>query len=197
MKWQTFLWLSRRLLPPASGSIILYSIWAVFGGSHALAAQKVVFNAGMGQLSMSAGELETFGQTGEVSPAVRDLLKATRQDPEIVRQALTKEVPVSLRIVDRALNSPIGEAVLDKVGEVVHTPSGAADRQALRAAFVLSASGDNKISLLEVIQNYPTSEVQVEADRLADAFKHLSRFGEILQKLRDRLPKIVGSIPFL
>ncbi|WP_017716998.1 alpha/beta hydrolase [Kamptonema formosum] len=191
MKWQTFLWLSRRLMPPAASSIILYSLWAVFGGSGALAAEKIVFNASRGQLSLSAGELETFAQTGEVSAAVRDLLKATRQEPEIVRQALTKEVPVSLRIADRALNSQIGEAVLDKVGEVVHTPSGGADRQALRAAFVLSASGDNKISLLEVIKNYPTSEVEVEADRLADGFKQLSRFGETLQKWRDRLPKIV------
>ncbi|MHC5722793.1 MAG: alpha/beta hydrolase [Nostoc sp.] len=46
----------------------------------------------------------------------------------------------------------------------MYTPSRRADRQALRAALLLSATQDRQVSLIEIIKNYPTNEVQVEVD---------------------------------
>lgn len=144
----------------------------------------------MFRVSVPVSQLEYFAETGEVTSSLSEIVKATKQDPQVVRHALTREVPVDFLLLDRALNHPLGELLLDKLGEVVHTPSNQANRQALRSAVVLSAAADSKISLLEVIQNYPTSEVEVEGDRIIEAAEQLRRFSDGLEALRQRLPKI-------
>jgi len=70
-------------------------------------------------------------------------------------------------ILDKVLNSRIGNVILDQLTQVIHTRSHQADKQALRAALVVSASKDRQITLIEVIQNNPTKEVEVEG---VDAF---------------------------
>lgn len=156
----------------------------------ALAAQKVIVKAGIFRVSVPVSQLEHFAETGEMSSSLKEIVKATKQEPPVVRHALTYEVTVDFLFLDRALNHPLGELLLDKLGEVVHTPSNQANRQALRSAVVLSAASDDKISLLEVIQNYPTSEVEVEGERIIEAAEHLRRFSDGLKALQQRLPRI-------
>lgn len=48
---------------------------------------------------------------------------------------------------------------------------------------ILSARQDGQISLIEIIQNYPTQEVEVEGDRLESANRALRRIGGRLQDL--------------
>lgn len=69
------------------------------------------------------------------------------------------------------------------MGYSIHTSSNQANRQALRSALVLSANGDNKVSLIEVIQNYPTSEVIVEGERLVRTYNQLSIIAEDLGRI--------------
>jgi hypothetical protein len=40
---------------------------------------------------------------------------------------------------------------------------------------VVSASKDRQITLIEVIENYPTNEIEVEGDRLEAAYRQLRR----------------------
>ena len=93
----------------------------------------------------------------------------------------------------------MGNVVLDQISEAIHTPSRTADRQALRAALILSASRDyssgstvnsrNSISLIEIIQNYPNSEVEVEGEVLERAYRQLSQLAGTLQDLQQRIPR--------
>lgn len=99
----------------------------------------------------------------------------------MIRFYLIEPVKVNPVFLDRVLNSRIGNVILDEVSQVIHTPSGRADRQALRAALVLSASRDGEIMLVEIIQNYPTPEVKVEGERLESAFRLLRRLGGRLE----------------
>lgn len=141
----------------------------------AFAADQVVLIYGPLRGSLSVAELATFAETGELSPTLAAYLKMANQDPEEVRRALNNEVKVKPTTLDKALNNPVGDVVLDQVGEVIQTPSGGANRQAMRGALVISASDDDRISLIEVIQNYPTPEVHVRGDRLLEAYETLSR----------------------
>ena len=111
------------------------------------------------------------------------LLNQARQDPQTVRNVLTKEVNASPVVLDRLLNNPIGEFLVDQIGQTIHTPSSEANQQALRSAVVLSANKDNKVSLIEIIQNYPTSEVHVEGERLVRTYDQLSLLAERLQNV--------------
>ncbi len=178
-----FLPLRRALVIVASTSIFLASSSAMFGSVAANAAEQVVLKYLVFRQSVSVEELSTFAETGELSRSLQVNLRLAKQDPKVVRQYLTEPVEVNLIFLDRVLNSPVGNILLDELSRFVHTPSGLADRQALRSALVISASGDNTISLIEVIRNYPTSQVEVEGERLEGAYRQLQRLRGTLQDL--------------
>lgn len=171
-----FLSLGRTLVLVATAGILLFS-------SSALAADRVVLKYRIFSQSISVKELSTFTETGELSNSLRINLALARQDPKAIRRYLTDPVRVNAVFLDRVLNSPVGNFILDQISQVIHTPSRRADRQALRGALVLSASRDNTITLIETIQNYPTSQLEVEGDRLESAYLQLRRLGGRLQDL--------------
>lgn len=180
-----FLSLRRTLVLVASAGILLYSSSALlFEPPAANAAEQVVLKYRIFRESISVEELSTFAETGELSRSLRINFALARQDPKAIRQFLTQPVQVNPVFLDRVLNSPVGNLIVDQVSQFVHTPSRRADRQALRSALVLSASRDNNITLIETIQNYPTSEVELEGERLESASQQLRRLGGLLQDLR-------------
>lgn len=159
-----------------------------------VAAEKVVLKYSIIRLTIPVSELETFAETGQMSPALDSLLGKAKKNPDQVRRALMQPIKVRQKFLDQALNSKPGEILLDQVGEVIHTPSGAADRQALRAALVLSASNDDQMTLLEVIKNYPTPEVDVEGDRLVEAYGKIAALGAQLGNATERLQDLLNRI---
>jgi len=171
----------------ASASAVLYS-------SAAEAAQKVVLKYSVMRMTLPVTELEIFAETGKMSPALEMLLGKANKDPETVRRSLTRSVKVSQRFLEQTLNSQIGEVILDEVGQVIRTPSGEDNRQALRSALVLSARDDNEITLLEAMKNYPTSEVYVEGDKLVEAYGKLVALSEELGGVSERLQDILNKI---
>ena len=177
--------LCRVLVLTVSAGILLSS-------TSANAAEQVVLKYRVFRESISVEELSTFAKTGELSRSLQINFALARQDPKEIRQYLTEPVKVNPLILDRILNSVIGDVVLDEVSQIVHTPSGRADRQALRAALVLSASRDRQITLIETLRNYPTQEVEVEGDRLERAYRQISRLGGTLEDLLDAI-KGVGE----
>jgi len=152
----------------------LASLASLLSSPTVIAAERVVVRYNIFRESISVDELTTFVETGKSSPTINYYLNQARQDPQTFRNVLTQEVNVSPVVLDRTLNNPIGEFLLDRIGKTIHTPSGQTNRQALRAAIVLSASKGNKVSLLKILQNYPTSEVYVEGDRLVETYNQIS-----------------------
>ncbi len=159
-------------------------IWLGLNLGQAHAAEEIVLKYKILQASISVSELATFAETGELSPALQKYLNLAGRDPQELRSALTKKVDVSPLLLDRVFNSFPGEILLDQVGQVIHTPSGQADRQALRAAIVLSATSDSSLTLLEIMQNYPTSEIQVDGERLVQVY---SQVGTLISQLKNWL----------
>ena len=106
-----FLSLRRTLVLIASASILLSS-------TSAIAADQVVLKYRIFEESISVKELTTFAQTGELSSSLKINLALARQNPKVVRQYLTEPVKVNFLLLDRLLNSSIGEVVLDEVGLV-------------------------------------------------------------------------------
>jgi Alpha/beta hydrolase of unknown function (DUF1400) len=172
------------------GCFLTVSISAATLSSSAFAAERVVLKYGVLRESISVGELTAFGDKGEISPALQSYLRLSKQDPLAVRRSLTRPVTINPILLDRVLNSPIGNALLDPLSQAIRTPKGGADRQAIRAALTLSASGDNRLSILEVLQKYPTQEVMLDGDRLVDAYKRLS---ELADRLQNPLGKIFSN----
>ncbi|MBW4512227.1 MAG: alpha/beta hydrolase [Scytonematopsis contorta HA4267-MV1] len=162
---------------------VIFTASTLFYTNAALAAERVVFTYGIFQQSLSVDELVTFAQTGETSSSIRYYLNQTRQDPQSIRNTLTRELSVTPVTLDRTLNSRIGQYLLDQISYSIRTRSNQANRQALRSALIISASKDNQVSLIEVIQNYPTSDVIVEGDRIVRTYNQLSIIADDLEKI--------------
>jgi len=174
----------RSLTCLASG--LLASV-AVFAAQGAIAAEQIVLRYGILQESLPVGELSEFSRTGTPSPSLQAYLALANANPQQVRSILIQEIPISPKLLDQALNHGLGHAMLDKVGEAIRTPTGDAHREALRSALVLSASNDKKLSLMEVIQNYPAREVYVEGDRLMSAYTRISKLAQSLQGVMEQI----------
>jgi hypothetical protein len=93
---------------------------------------------------------------------------------EELRLALTSEVTVSHRFLDNLLNTEGGEYTLTEVTQVIHTPSQQASVQALRSALIAAASDDQQISLLELLQTYPTQQVYINGGNLIQLARDLT-----------------------
>ncbi|MBE9121283.1 alpha/beta hydrolase [Tychonema sp. LEGE 07199] len=180
VRWTLFL--------AAGAGIVFYS------SAAAAAAEKVVLKYSAIRMTLPVSELEVFAGTGKMSPGLEMLLSQAKQDPEAIRRNLTRPVKVNQRFLDGTLNSQVGEIILDEVGQVIRTPSGNANREALRSALVLSATNDNEITLLEAMRNYPAAEVYVEGDRLVEAYGKLVALSEQLGGVSERLQNILNKI---
>ncbi len=164
--------------------LLITTVCGVFFSSlPAFAAEQVVLKYRVFRESVSVKELTTFADTGKLSTLLRVNLAIAQQDPKNVRRYLTEPVKVNVVILDRVLNSPVGNVILDQISQVIHTPSRKADRQAMRSALVLSASKDSDIRLIEIINNYPSTEVEVDGDNLEKAYRQLRRLQGSLQNI--------------
>jgi hypothetical protein len=160
-------------------------IW--LGNLSAEAADSVVLRYRFIRESVSVPELTTFAETGELSSSLRSYLRLAGQNPEEFRKALTNEVKADPIFLYRTLNSTPGELLLDQVSQVIHTPTNSANRQSLRAALVGSALEDRNITLIEVLQNYPTPEVHVDGDRIVEVYGQISNVLGRLPNINIRL----------
>ena len=164
---------------------LLVGMGTIMCGHSAIAADSIMVRYGLFSETLSVQELTEFTLTGQQSSSIRYYLQRTNQDPETVRATLSREIPVQVVTLDRLLNSPVGEAALDRIGRTIQTPANAANRQALRAALVSSASDNNRISLIEVFQKYPTDPLNVDAQELISTYNQISELAQRIQNISD------------
>ncbi|MCM1981570.1 alpha/beta hydrolase [Lyngbya confervoides] len=176
---------SSRLVMLGASLLLLAGGHGALDSPSAQAAEKVVLTYGLLGRSITLEDLETFVETGQQTPTLRFLINATDQDPQTVRQFLTREVKVSPKLLDNVLNILPGEYALFQVGRVLHTPPRLENTEALRSSIILSTVDDSKISVLEFLKNYPTRALYVDGYRLAntasDVIGFVNRVGDRLE----------------
>jgi hypothetical protein len=162
----------------------------VMSQGEAIAAERVVLTYGLLSMDIPIEELSTFAETGETSDELARLLDLAGQDPERFRSTLNEPVELSPTVVDFALNTIPGEWMLDRVSETIHPASGQGGRLALRSALIGAAADDGEITLLEVMETYPTPEIVVRGDRLLETYNRIYEVLEPLEDLADVLRTI-------
>ena len=145
-------------------------------------AERLKLRYGPFERSLPVSDLSTFVETGTPSPELDQYLRLAKQSPDQLREGLSFSIPASPRTLDRLLNSPMGEALLSEMSHYIHTsvhaPQGQVNTQALRSAFLLSASDNQEVSLIEVLQHYPTPDVTVEGDKVLKTYRNANRWIE-------------------
>ncbi len=151
--------------------------------TQAQAAEKVILKYRFLRESISVPELTTFAETGKLSSSLNAYLGMANKEPDDLEEALTKEVKVNAILLSKILNTSPGELILDQLSEIIHTPSQRASRQSLRSAVIKSALPDGNITLLEVLQNYPTQDVIVEGERLVEALAKIEQLTGLIPNI--------------
>lgn len=146
----------------------------------AVAAEEVIFYSGVVSESVSLEELENFAKIGKISPSLEFLFKFSQQNPKFARYILNQEFSVEVIWIANLFNSIPGQFFLGQTSKIVHSKSKRANIQALRGSLIKSASDDNKVSLLEILQNYPTEQVYVDGKVFSQSFKRLNNLIDIL-----------------
>jgi hypothetical protein len=162
---------------------ILITLPLILSGSRVEAADSVLLKYGVLRESISVSDLTALAETGEPSGELEFYLRLAKRQPQDLQLLLTKPIQVDGVLLSQFLNSLPGVFLLDVLGEFITTPSGRASRESLRGALVSSALPDGDIKLIEVFQNYPTSEIHIEGDRLAEIYENI-------KGVLDYLPKI-------
>lgn len=182
------------LVARIGGAIALWSAVACFTmpGQLAQAAERVVLRYGPLQRSLTVQELSEFARTGEVSPSLQSYLNRTQSNPEDLRRLLNRQAEVHGAMLDRLLRTPLGDLALDRVSRGIHTRSRRADRQAMRSALTLSATDDNRISLIEVLENYPTREVYLDGEEISNTVQEISKLQQQIRRIGDLLEQLPG-----
>lgn len=161
------------------GSAVVVGLAAVLSsGQPSLAANRIYFTYGPLGRSIPISDLRQFADTGKTTRQLRWYLNFADVEPEAFRQVLTKEVDIGFRFVNRTAYTIPGEYVLYQVGQVVHTKSrqGIVQIKALRSTFVAATVDDDKISILEFLEKYPTPEVYVDGVVLVRLARQVSSF---------------------
>lgn len=111
-------------------------------------------------------DLTAWVDRGELSDDLTAYLGLSQQQPDRIRRVLSQRITMPAFLVDRALSSTSGEALLAQMGQVLQVPKSANSGRALREAVVAAAEDDGQISLLEVLQRHPAQNVDLRVDRL-------------------------------
>lgn len=175
MRFTNFASLLATLLLGASATFFL--------DNNAIAAEKIVLKYGPLAQSIKVSDLENFVKTGQTTPTLATMLRISKQSGDMVRGLMSLELGVNVLTLDRVLNSKPGENALFELGKTMRTRSRFESDKALRAALILSSADNGKLSLLEILQKYPTSEINLEVGNIGATVEKLKGLTGNLQDL--------------
>ncbi|MBF2056009.1 MAG: alpha/beta hydrolase [Cyanobacterium sp. T60_A2020_053] len=155
-------------------TLMTISVLTVIGiNTEVMGAEDVVIRCGSFRMGISHKDIVTFAETGKKSGNLEIYFNATKQDPKIMQRVLKQNIPVDGVMLSKVLNHSWSSFLLNPLAEVITTPSDSASMQSLRGALVLSALNDNQLSILEIIENYPTAEVHLQGDKILETYQTL------------------------
>ncbi|EDY38131.1 conserved hypothetical protein [Cyanobium sp. PCC 7001] len=153
------------------------------GSPAAFAAENLVFVSGAFRRSIPVADLEHLATTGEARGLLSDVLRISNQDPQTVSSLLNQSIALPITLVSRLLNTRIGEALLQRLAQVVY-PLKAQNQgiPALRSALVMGlVDGDGSLSAISFLQAYPTQELEVNIPALLAVMQKASSISELVR----------------
>ncbi len=153
----------------------------------AMAAENVVFVSGAFRRSIPVADLEHLAVTGEARGLLADVLKLSHQQPAAVAKLLNQSVVLPVVLVSRLLNTRIGEALLNRLAQIVFPlKASQVGLPALRSAVILGLA-DNKtgLSAITFLQAYPTQELAVSLPALMGLMSKASSITDLVRFFSD------------
>ncbi len=141
----------------------------------AVAAERVTLTYGFIEISTSVEALRAYGESGTVNEELAPYLRLLSEEQRSqFRQSLQARQDISPVALSQFLYSSIGQNILRYAGGIVQTAGRLDGAKGLRGALVLSAAEPEGLSLLGVIEKFPTSTVRIDSLRGFQIFGSLT-----------------------
>ena len=177
-KHQRFGRLKTRLLSLASGLCLGLMLPTVMA-TPAKAAERVTITYGFVEISTTVDALRTYADTGVANRELGSYLRYLSQNQRSqLRQALQAKSDTGPVEISRFLYSAIGENILRSVGSIIRTQGRQDGAKGLRGALVLAAAEPGGLSLLGVLDHFPTNNVRIDSQQ---AFRTFNAFTGLIQ----------------
>lgn len=135
--------------------------------SKAEAADRVRLVYGPFNCSLSVESLKTYAETGEITPEFKPYTKfLNKQSLSQLRHWLKKDFDRDVVGIHDYTHSPKGEELLQEIGTVITTHSERNGFYALRAALIQAATKSEDWTIIDVIQQFPTENMQINTKEL-------------------------------
>jgi predicted dienelactone hydrolase len=118
--------------------------------------------------------LEEYAHTGRASKALHGYLKNLDEQQESqLRQFLIAKAELNVVAVSQFLYTEQGEILLQRLGEVIRTEANLSGFYAIRAALVLAAAQPEGLTALNVLKQFPLSDIRIDLNRTLQIFNEL------------------------
>lgn len=171
------------------GLLSLGGLSALLTALPLAAAEKISFVYGPFYRSLSIQSLEKFATTGEVNPDLAFYFWIAKVDEAAkakFREALVKRAEIDPLLPSQFFYSDIGEDLLTRMGRYIGSPRGINGMYGLRSTLILSTLDPEGMSLLSILQNYPT-DIWVNLENLLILRRTIDRVVEATTYFTDEL----------
>ncbi len=156
--------------------------------SPVAAAERVTLTYGFIEISTTVDALRQYADTGIATRELAAYLRYLNEDRRSqFRQTLQVRQDVDHVQISQFLNSAIGENILRSLGSVIQTAGRQDGAKGIRGALVLAAAEPEGLSLLGVLEKFPTGTVRIDSQR---AFRLLNASTELIQDTEQAISAI-------
>lgn len=150
-----------------------------------LGAERIsFFYPPFGEFSLSVDSLEKFAKEGKIDDDLR--FYASRATPEQLaqlRELLQQRFNITPTLVSQVTYSPIGERLMQRLGNLVLTESRKNGFYALRGALIVAAADKEGLTIVNLLRRYPSETVRLN---FTEGLKIVGDLSELL-KTRDKV----------
>lgn len=148
-------------------SLLIGLASAFLTATPSIAAEKIYFTVGPVSLNLKVESLKTFAETGTVPPDLAFYLRpASPELREQIRTILNQSRPLNPVSASFIFYDPMGETMLRYVGQILQTEAGQNGVFALRAALIKAASRPEGLSLIGMLEEFPTQGIRFDLNLL-------------------------------
>lgn len=136
------------------------------GTNPTLAAERIYASYAALERSISVAALEVYAKEGKLVDNLGLYTKYLNpQQLAQLRRVLLARVDLDVVATSQFFYTPLGETLLERLGQVIQTESRQPGFYALRSALILAAADPEGLTLLNVLRKFPTSSIRIDLAR--------------------------------
>ncbi len=141
-----------------------------------IAAERIYISYAALERSISVAALEAYAKEGKLDEDLAAYAEyVSPQRLAQLRRVLLTEIPLTPVALSQFLYTPIGETLLERLGQVVQTEARQPGFYALRGALILAAADPEGLTLLNVLDKFPTRSIRINLGRSLELADELER----------------------